>query len=745
MNRSSHILRHRLMLIVLLAAILGLAGNIAATDIDYALCDVRVMYLYEYEEDIDWPTLYYLNDAIGCRIDLVNLKLSAAWSHQLSHIETSQLYAHRYFLPPDTTAIASLVTHLLADRKPDIVLVGVSRPDTLLSKLVDTLTALPAEPNELFPILRIYQITEPKDQPQAQDRVVINSRELNIRYRERIDRELPRLFSHYIPSGHVNRRIAVYRLVYSAQESPEPQATFLSGLETFRLLDNIEKTFVDGPQQRTYTKLAHDYITAFKAARFALGKARTELLVKGYKQLTQLMEPPTIGSEPGFPPPYRRYLSSLFECAEHATLSAVGLDWSGTILRRGTPHGDVVKYRISVSSNGPQAVELSEIKFHPYWDSTALLLDEHRKRIAPHQSYEKEYLVDIAPERLTAQEPDSLLFTAQLHYGATPVAIRSVLPIWTKPEIDVRFEPPYFFVPPVPDLDVDRMVASMSWRAMITKPAAYAGEVRLNLETPRGLFAGAYRQTVQLERGKTLEVVQIPFSISNLFELGIQNLLIRLAVEERIVAVDTARIRIAECKVPNKITVGFLPDTTGQLEDVLRMANVSFQPLTDRTLITGNLDAYDVIVIGSGAADNFPSLPQAKDRLETYLKFGGSIVLMGQPEDWPRNVLPVAFTPGLELVDQDDILELINPARVMSMPYRITTKGLLSYFYRQRPVAAAVIAPAERVLATPTGAALLSVSRIGDGQIVYCGLPLLDMISRLDIEAIHLFGNLLNY
>ncbi|MBD3332731.1 hypothetical protein GF356_07765 [candidate division GN15 bacterium] len=745
MMRSANFRRLFVLVLLLMAGLAMAASQTTASDIDYALCDVRVLYLYEYEEDIDWPTLYYLNDAVGCRIDLVNLKISTIWRQQLSQVDKAQIYAYRYFLPPDTTAMDSLVTHLLADRKPDIVLVGASRPDTLLSHLVDTLKALPGEPGELFTISRIYQITEPKDQVQSDKRVVINTRELNQRYRERIWREVPKLFSNYTPPEHVGRHLTVYRLLHSQVESTAPQATFLSGLETFRLLDNIEVTFAPGPQQRTYTKLANDFISSFKAARFAMGKARTELLVKGYKQLTQLMEPPSIGSVAGFPAPYRRYLQALFERAEHATLNAVGLNWSGTILRRDTPHGGVVKYRIAVSSNGPQPVELSEIKFHPYWDSTATLLDAHRKRIAPHQSYEKEYLVDIEPERLTARQPESLLFTAQLHYGATPVGIRSVLPIWTKPEIDVRFEPAYFFVPPVPDLDVDRMVASMNWRVMITKPSTYAGEVRLNLETPRGLFAGAYRQNVPLERGKTLEVVRIPFSISNLFELGIQHQVIRLTIDDRTVAVDTARIRIAECKVPRSVTVGFLPDSTGQLEDVLRMANVNFQPLTDRTLITGNLDVYEVIVIGSGAADNYPSLPSAKDRLETYLKHGGSLVLMGQPEDWPRNVLPVAFTPGLELADQEDIEELINPARVMSMPYRITTKGLLSHFYRQRTVSAAVIAPAERVLATPTGAALLSVSRIGDGQIIYCGLPLLDMIARLDIEAIHLFGNMLNY
>ncbi len=70
---------------------------------------------------------------------------------------------------------------------------------------------------------------------------------------------------------------------------------------------------------------------------------------------------------------------------------------------------------------------------------------------------------------------------------------------------------------------------------------------------------------------------------------------------------------------------------------------------------------------------------------------------------------------------------------------------LASYFPTRQRVRAAVVSPAESVLTTPTGASLLSVSRLGSGQVIYCGLPLLKMISTLDLDAIHLFANILNY
>jgi hypothetical protein len=105
----------------------------------------------------------------------------------------------------------------------------------------------------------------------------------------------------------------------------------------------------------------------------------------------------------------------------------------------------------------------------------------------------------------------------------------------------------------------------------------------------------------------------------------------------------------------------------------------------------------------------------------------------------------VSFVPTFEVVNQQDIVNRISEANILNKPYPISEKNLLSSFFRKREVTPAVISPAEKVYVTPTGATLLSVSRLGDGQVIFCGFPLLEMISRLDIEAIHLFANILNY
>ncbi len=374
-----------------------------------------------------------------------------------------------------------------------------------------------------------------------------------------------------------------------------------------------------------------------------------------------------------------------------------------------------------------------------------MLLDSSSHRIEPHQSFLREYLVDIDRDRLEASMPESLVFVAEIVYSSVPMKVRSAIPIWEKPDLQVAFHPDFFFVPPVARIEVDRIVSAMNWKAVITKPRYYAGTVTLNLETPRGLFAGAYKQSWVLDRGRTSETVRIPFSISNLFELGIQQQTISLTVEGRVVAVDTGLIRVAACEIGDKVTIGLMPDSTGLLEDILRMAGANYRPLTDRTLQTGDLDAYSVILVGSGAIRDYPSFRSVTGRLEDYMRNGGSVVLLGQPSDWPEGVLPVSFVPSMERVVSAEILNRIPKAKLLTSTYSISDSSLLALLQIRREVAAGIISPAEPVLVTPSGATLLSVTRLDEGQLIYCGLPLVDMISQLNIEAIHLLANILNY
>jgi hypothetical protein len=736
--------RGRTVFLALVFSVITALPASASNLVKYSLCDIRVLYLFDDPGSIEWPTVYYLNDMFGCRVDLVTTKQRTTVQQVTQSLPDRELHLHTlYFSEADTAGAALLVGELFYERFPDIIIFGDHGKDAWLELVKSAILNLPKKEPRLFNILKVYRRYDAaSDNDHLQGRVVLNGRELLHRYGDRMALEVPVLLPRFDPRSYRTERMIRYRLLKNHVSAGAYSDNFLSGFSSFRLLELIDSLFVAGPMKETMQKQAKEFISNFNASLISVGQKQVGFIIEGYRQLRELNRHESATAEIG---EYRNYLQRLLSRAERAALDAVGISWEGRIVLRDSPHGPRLKFLASISADGPKEVEVTGFRFHPYWDTVAVVLDTVPKIIAPHQSYAKEFLVDIDRAYLEGEKQDSLEFTVGVAYGHIPLVFSSKLPIWEAPDLRIEFEPDFHFLEPFPGLEVDRVVSSVNLKAIIAKPYDYSGTVRLNLTTPRGLFAGAYRKDVSLEKGMTTETVRIPFTISNLFELGIQAQTIELLVDDRLVAADTGRIRIASCAIADTIKIGFLPDSAGMLEDILRMTGATYRPLTDRSLITADLDAYNVIVIGPGSFRDYPSLRLMKGRFEEYLRYGGSLALLGQPEDWPGEILPVSFVPTVEVVDADGINNRIAEARVLSQPYSISEKNLLSSFYRKREVSPAVISPAEKVLVTPRGATVLSVSRLGEGQIIFCGLPLLEMITKLDIDAIHLFANILNY
>ncbi len=721
----------------------GFRGRAAATDpARYSLCDVRVLYLFDDPKAIDWPTLYFLNDTYGCRIDLLTFNEHPNFSSSDASVADKEIYLHTFYLPPDdTTAISRMFKQIFRDRNPDIVFFEDQRKG-FYATVEDLISAQVPSTSAIFNIRKIYsRLSITGGDKFSPGTVVLNGRELFNRYRDRMTLEIPVLLPHLSIDEIEPARLTHYEMLKNY--TGNTGGAFLSGIPEFRLMTLIDSLFADGPMRQTMLAQAKKFASYFNASRISVNRNRASFIVDGYRELTYVNSHDRAlkgMSE------FQAYLDDLQRRAERAALQAVGIGWDGKIIVRDSPYGPKLKFQASISVDGPKDVQINSVKFIPFWDTTAVFLDSVPITVEPHQSYIREFLVDVDRSRLEGHTPDSLSFSVEVAYGGlVPMSFTSTLPLWEAPKLSVSFDPDFYFVKPFPELDVDRVVSNTYVRVNITKPYSYAGQAMINLTTPRGMFAGAYRKDISLEKGFTEQSFRIPFTISNLFELGVQSLGIDLIVDDKTVATDTGHVRIAACKIPDTRTIGFLPDTVGLLEDVLRMCEASFQPLTERSLLTADLGAYSVIAIGSGALRNYPSFGKIRLQLEDYLRQGGSLVIFGQPDDWPGDVLPLSFVPSVELISSEQITTLIPGANILGKPYLISEKNLLSEFYRKQDLTPATIAPAEKVFVTPSGAALLSVSRLGTGQIIYCGMPLLEMVSRLDIEAIHLFANIMNY
>ncbi len=712
----------------------------------FTLSDVRVLYVTNPANAPDWPTLYYLNDEFGCRVDVLLIRPGERFRCVQRSVPGQQLYWHECSLPEGNEAhLDSLTGRVLSDRYPDIILLDGPGDDDLFDATRQHVMSLPVDPERLFGVIKVYERDRAETDDQIFPRLALNGAEMCARYRERMEREIPRLMPGVEIETVPCEQLVVYRLTQSAVESQSHGSDFLSGIDYMRLPSILEANLADGPKKQALTDMAASLAASLDASRQAAGRQRVDLVAEAYRQAHRLSAFEDYGEELESKMDFRPYLQNLAHQAERSALEAIGLHWFGKVLRRDSPHGPRLKFQLSLSVNGPREIDIAAARFCPYWDSTAIVLDSMPKTILPHQTFVREYLVDIERSRLETPRPETLLFTVSVMTGQMPLELSASLPTWLSPRLEVSFEPDFYFVPPLPKLDADRVVASMTLGAIVSKPVSYTGTVQLSLETPRGLFAGAYRQQIALKSGSTSETIRIPFSISNLFELGVQHLYLTLGDGTQVVAADTARVRIAACDISGNIKVGLLPDTTGLLEDILRMTKVGFEAITDRSLLTADLGAYDVIIVGSGSFRWLGSFRAAKNRFEGYVSNGGSLVVLGQPDDWPDGSLPVSLVPGAEFIGRADISNRIPEARILNRPYAISDDNLLVSFGRPREVRSAVISPAEKVYVSSSGGTLLSVSRLGQGQIIYCGLPVLDMISQLEIDAIHLFANIVNY
>jgi hypothetical protein len=748
MPKTNRRLRYLVGFYLILTAMTGLIPHRAeASDpLSQALTDLQVLYLFEDPEAIDWPTLFYLSEESACRIDLLTITASSGFYYQTSEIAGKAIHLHQYFVKPDDSLLLDSVLNVqFRVRQPDLLIIGAD-PGPLLSALAQRIQQMPPRPGSIFGLRKIYRYADPATaSASGGPSVTVGWSEMYNRYQDRMRLEIPQLY----PWLQINKlndvRLMRYELVSRRTELTQPDPDFLSGLKSLRLLPLFDTLLVEGAVKRSFISRARMYMTFFEGARRTVGARRVDNIIAGYKALLALGD--QIGSSDKLAAiaDIEPYLVRLTHRAQVAVLKEIGMDWQGSIILRDSPHGPKLKFNASLTVNGPRTIELSYVRFEPYWDTMAIVLDSVSRKVAPHQSFAREYPVEIDRSRLEATMSESLTFVAEIYYGAVPLTVRSAIPIWERPELQVEFHPKFFFVPPVARLEVDKVVAGMNWKAVITKPRYYHGTVTLALETPRGVFAGAYRQNLPVEKGRVSETIRIPFSVSNLFELGVQRQTISLLVDGREVASDSGLIRIAACAIDDKVTIGLMPDSTGTLEDILRMTSANYRPLTDRSLKTGDLEAYTVILIGSGALRDYPSFPIIRGRVEEYIRHGGSLVIFGQPTDWPEGALPVGLAPSIERLTGDELLNRIPEARLLSQPYAISDGNLLAWMNARSRVGAAVVTPAERVYVTPTGATVLSVSRLGEGQVIFCGLPLVEMISHLNIEAIHLLANILNY
>lgn len=131
-----------------------------------------------------------------------------------------------------------------------------------------------------------------------------------------------------------------------------------------------------------------------------------------------------------------------------------------------------------------------------------------------------------------------------------------------------------------------------------------------------------------------------------------------------------------DVKTAPELHVGFLPGTGDDVPRALEDLGIQVQVLSGGDIETGDLKAFDAIVLGVRAYAVRPELRAANDRLLEYVKNGGVLIVQYNLQNFDRDYGPYPFKLGdnpQKVVDETSAVKLLDPSNpILSWPNRIT-------------------------------------------------------------------------
>jgi len=112
-----------------------------------------------------------------------------------------------------------------------------------------------------------------------------------------------------------------------------------------------------------------------------------------------------------------------------------------------------------------------------------------------------------------------------------------------------------------------------------------------------------------------------------------------------------------------------------QVPDAIRRLGVDVTLIDDEALATGDLDAFDTIIVGVRASEARPAFVANNARLLAYVERGGTLVVQYQQTyaDQALAPFPVAQDGNLRVTDEEAAVRMLAPGHpLFTFPNRIT-------------------------------------------------------------------------
>lgn len=715
--------------------------------------DIKVLCLASQEGAIQWGPLIYLNQKYGCEIFIGLVNLSPGFGSIIKSSADGQFHLGRFGQPAvdstDSMIVDSIVYYLLDGNYPDLAVCGFNSREDSLSLVNILLGIRDKSTTDSLGLTSLEKIfIETADETNGL--VLFNDRELFQKYSARVA-SVSKELGLVQPLKYTDRRLRRYRRFMNSVgvEGTVAENDFMSGFDSFRLPDFVSGIYIDGPERKNIlTRISKFRSFIRNAQRVYLERSeRLRFVLAALKEITYLDDLLRSRGSDLRKQALSGWVNDLKKKTYIAASEAVGLDWKGHLEMRQTPFGKSVRLTIDLKLTGPLPIELSLFKFHP-GDFPAVIIDSISHEVLPHQRFYRNYPINLDNLDLSlgGASENSLLFSVEVI--VEKVALNLFLPYseYSDSKVGIEFLPGYAFLPPFSDRDnqITALAKTFDWQIKITKPFEGALDGRLLIDRPDAIVVGSYNKKIHIPDGVTSKYIDIYLAAGRSIEYNLKNVTARLEVDNKKIAETSAQVRVVRCDIPATRDIAFIPDPDGQLEDFLRVANVSMQALTAHGLIRANLEAFDVLIIGSGPTEFYSNLRATGGRLQDFVRNGGEIIIMGQPFGWPHNVFdfPIYCSAGDPEIKASVISE--NHA-ILNRPYKIDISHVLKQAGNGLDNYPTIMIAGTELISAGEHGSLLRVTRIGEGHIIYCGLPVLELVGGLDVEAIHLMANLLNF
>jgi LmbE family N-acetylglucosaminyl deacetylase len=131
--------------------------------------------------------------------------------------------------------------------------------------------------------------------------------------------------------------------------------------------------------------------------------------------------------------------------------------------------------------------------------------------------------------------------------------------------------------------------------------------------------------------------------------------------------------RKVDVKLAPNLRIGYIMGTGDEVPDAIEALGVTPHVLTSAELASGDLSAYNTIVVGIRAYSAVPGLAAAQPRLNEFVRRGGTLIVQYQSNNFPAPV-PLSLGRAERVVDESAPVKLLasdNP--LLTSPNTITS------------------------------------------------------------------------